>query len=344
MNTTFVSASYLTELLDLLETWGVSRESFLEDLGLSEADIANPSRLLGATLIRDAFELATERSNVSDVLLGYQLGLRERVTSHGALGFAFLTASTMREVRDLALRYLRARVSAFRLSLECDGSEQSIVFEDTIDLGQKRSILVFRVLVGIWKGAESLTSNPVDNMGRIEFRCPRPAPEVERRMNMTAVYEAPKDRIAFSEEVLDFPVMGCDPVAHELALLECERELSAFAEERRFLAIIRSGFKRQDGGGYRTLDELARGLGMSGRALSRELSARGTTYRAELESARRSEAVRLLEQRKLGVDEVAFQLGYADGAAFSRAFERWFGERPRARRKRRSTLPPAITA
>jgi AraC-like DNA-binding protein len=72
--------------------------------------------------------------------------------------------------------------------------------------------------------------------------------------------------------------------------------------------------------------QVARALGVSERAMRRGLSAEGTSLRAELDAVLRDRA--LAELRERPVDEVAATLGYADAAAFRRAFRRWCGVSP----------------
>jgi AraC-like DNA-binding protein len=90
--------------------------------------------------------------------------------------------------------------------------------------------------------------------------------------------------------------------------------------ENRLEPLLAAGDVRMDG--------LARALGCSRQTLYRRLRAEGTTFEALLDGLRRRLARRLLREN-LPVKEVAYRLGFADPAAFSRAFKRWTGSSPR---------------
>jgi AraC-like DNA-binding protein len=48
---------------------------------------------------------------------------------------------------------------------------------------------------------------------------------------------------------------------------------------------------------------------------------------------RRHRAVHLLEAHRLSITQIALELGYADAAHFTRAFQRWTGVTPSAYRQ-----------
>jgi AraC-like DNA-binding protein len=69
-------------------------------------------------------------------------------------------------------------------------------------------------------------------------------------------------------------------------------------------------------------------LHKSRRTLHSQLATEGTTYKRLVDDLRRRVALQQLEKRRLGVDEIAFLLGFSDSAAFYRAFKRWTGRTP----------------
>jgi AraC-like DNA-binding protein len=93
--------------------------------------------------------------------------------------------------------------------------------------------------------------------------------------------------------------------------------------ERLLLPLLPAG-----GGG---IAAVARGLGMSRQTLYRRLKAEGTTFEAVRDTLRHKLALEHLQQHP--VSETAHLLGFSDRAAFARAFKRWTGRGPGARRK-----------
>jgi AraC-like DNA-binding protein len=75
--------------------------------------------------------------------------------------------------------------------------------------------------------------------------------------------------------------------------------------------------------------------GTSPRTLRRWLHQEGTTWRRVVDGVRLERSVRLLLNSPLSLAEISFEIGYSDAAHFTRAFQRWTGEGPRAYRRRR---------
>lgn len=80
--------------------------------------------------------------------------------------------------------------------------------------------------------------------------------------------------------------------------------------------------------GYPRVEWVAKKLGMTRRSLQRRLQDHGTTFNKAVEGLLRRRAEVLLAEGSVPVTEVAFTLGYADPAHFTRAFRRWAGVSP----------------
>lgn len=83
------------------------------------------------------------------------------------------------------------------------------------------------------------------------------------------------------------------------------------------------------------LNLIAEALGMRARTLQRNLSECRSDYSELLAEVRCESAVRLLDDPRVKVIDIAFQLGYADPANFTRAFRHWTGVSPSNFRRRR---------
>lgn len=80
-------------------------------------------------------------------------------------------------------------------------------------------------------------------------------------------------------------------------------------------------------------ENVAQRLGISTRTMRRRLSDEGFTFNDAKNLARERRAKYLLVNSRASLTEIAFELGYSELSAFSRAFRGWVGETPQAYRE-----------
>lgn len=101
-----------------------------------------------------------------------------------------------------------------------------------------------------------------------------------------------------------------------------------------FLTSLRQSILRLLPAGEMTIDTVAGELNVSRRTLQRRLSERDTQFLQILQEVRAGLAERYLADKRLGITEIAFLLGYADQGSFSTAFKSWHGISPSEHRQR----------
>ncbi|WP_343050534.1 AraC family transcriptional regulator [Burkholderia guangdongensis] len=80
------------------------------------------------------------------------------------------------------------------------------------------------------------------------------------------------------------------------------------------------------------IDDVAPGLNMSVRTLSRRLEAEGTTFQAIKDEVRRDIAIQRLTRSTDAIASIAYDVGFDNPTAFHRAFRHWTGSTPAAYR------------
>jgi AraC-like DNA-binding protein len=149
-------------------------------------------------------------------------------------------------------------------------------------------------------------------------------------------YGAPRAEVRWPRAFLDARMATADPTLFALLAQQLERALGLPEGEHRVLpradedvlARVRRELRAALPRGDATLAQVARAAGTSARSLQRRLSERGMTFQAVVDDARRRLAEELLAAQRASVTEAAFATGFADVAAFSRAFRRWHGVPP----------------
>jgi AraC-like DNA-binding protein len=317
--------TYIREIVELAEP-KVAHDVLLRGLpttyeALTDPTTRVPLRVCEAIVAR-AIELTGEPA------LGIALGMRMKVSSHGFLGFAAMTAATVREALELAARFATTRTSAIGLVLDVEGALASVTIEERTPLDGIREVVVLALVIGLWQMGQTLTGRLLAGVGECAF--PEPAYVAAMPHDNRLLFDRPAHRLVFPADELALPLVTADPTAKRLAAAELERELATRAEAE--LATRIRGLLAAGEPAPPSLDDVAKTLHMAPRTLKRRLAELGTSFSELRDSQRRQRALLLLDDRALSIHDVATRLGYTELPNFTRAFRKWTGMTPAAYR------------
>ena len=134
-----------------------------------------------------------------------------------------------------------------------------------------------------------------------------------------------------SASELDFttPTDHADPYLNSLLVRYCEEALSnrrvhsgawRLRVENTIVPLLPHGQAK--------MEEIAKGLGVSRRTLTRLLASEGCTFVGILDALRLDLAKSYLQEQNLPISEVSWLLGYKESSAFDHACKRWTGKAP----------------
>jgi len=322
--------AHVLHLIEVVKRWQVCAQDLLEGTGLTREALDEPRAQLPVPTMVTLLERARRLSG--EPAIGLYTGLHTRATLYGHLGFAVLSASTIREAIDVSLRYGPIVTTALSVRLRVEKREASLIVDEHADFGGARDIVILSTLVSLWQVSRSLTGRELTT-STAEFALPEPVYSAKLVVDgLKMRFDRPVHRLTFDARSLDLPYLMPDPVALKLAREHCQQELDSLGLNAGLPARVR-GLISKPGGGYRGLEEVAAALKRSARTLKRQLSAQGVTF-SELRERELSErAMVLLGSAELSLAEIAIRLGYSNVTNFERAFHRWTDSTPAEQRR-----------
>jgi AraC-like DNA-binding protein len=177
----------------------------------------------------------------------------------------------------------------------------------------------------------------------VAYPLPRPRdPERhERWFGCPVSWGGPTFEVAFDAAMLSLPLPRAEPHLFGYLARRVEALQAALPVAERWAERARREIGALLAHGEPRLADVARRLAVSERTLHRRLADDDTRFAALVDEARRERATFLLEDPRLSSSEIAFLLGYAEPAAFFRAFRRWTGTTPQTWRADRVGAAPA---
>jgi AraC-like DNA-binding protein len=330
-----VPGAYGLGLLRLVARWGVGPGNLLAGTSLGEADLEEPSARLPVATMNALVSRA--RTLTGEPGLGFYLGMQKRISIYGHLGFAMMTAATVRECLELAVRFTPILTSAVLLRLQVEHGVAALVIERQVDMGDVDDVMTLSLVVGLTHIGIALTGRQFE--GTAEFEMPEPS-YYQRFAHLLprARFGQASTRVLFDAGQLAVPIATADRAAMRLAHADCERAFAALGVDA-VDAPIGGRVRRSLStcGGARGLDEVAAELGLSPRTLSRRLADEGRSFSELVDQERRERALALLSAPSVSLEDVTEHLGYSTVPNFVRAFRRWTGTTPGAYRRARHT-------
>jgi AraC-like DNA-binding protein len=139
-----------------------------------------------------------------------------------------------------------------------------------------------------------------------------------------------QDRCGFDlrSDYLTRPVARDDALVRDLATRYLESPAAGSTDSP--AAALKALIARTLPTGQCTITAIARDLALHPRTLQRRLAREGTTFEELLDTVRRDQARRYLQETTIPMSQLSALLGYSEQSSLSRACRTWFGAPPRA--------------
>lgn len=314
---------------------------------LRNTDI-HPEQLSGEEQGVSFSQLLRVLENVNRALgHGWHLALAERLTvpAHGPLGFAVVTAADIRGAVDVLVRFLGIRGPFLWPAGAVEDEYFVIRFFEAMDMGDQRRLMVELALLSV----QHLLTRPLGRGlqgAQIAFALAPPhyREALESAFQAGVTFNARRHSLRIPAAWLDEPCALHDPAMHRYLVARCEEELRLLAGGLPAELAVRHALLARPGH-MPTLKEVAAGQNLSPRTLMRRLKKGDTSFRKIRDGVRRTLASDYLANSDIGINRIAYRLGYQDPSNFGRAFRGWFGVSPghfRARHRARAGGNPPL--
>jgi AraC-like DNA-binding protein len=252
------------------------------------------------------------------------------------LGHLAAHAPTMRQAVESAARFVSLAMDGLLVTVRDEGDTFVVRYAFPRSTPLSDRTLAELLMGGVVRLARSFTGpGAAPRLACFEHERPNHHSEYTRIFGGTQRFGQSATSIAFDREIADQSQMHQHPQLYDLLRTEAQRRLDQMATDVRPATRLRQYLLAMPPARIPEIWAAARDLGMSERSLRRRLTADGTSYRDVVRSALEASAGRMLRDPAHTIKETALALGFADAAAFHRAFKRWTGMTPGEYRRAR---------
>jgi len=313
---------------------GVAPEELLAIGRVDEAELADIDGRVPVSTMLALWDAAPRLAGEPN--FGLLLGDATGAAGAPLLGKLFMAHATLGAGLARVQELLRVANDVNGLGSAVDGDRVRVFFTDidpSLPLPRQAAEYGAAAFVSIARAAGGDDLSPVE----VAFghAAPGDVAAHARVFRAPVRFGAPRSELVYLAKDLERPSRAHDPMLVELLERQAQAALDRLPARVSFVSRVREALSVLLPGGRADLDAVAARLKLGGRTVQRYLKDEGTSFQEVLDDVRRTLAEAYLRDRDHSIAEVAILVGFSDQAAFHRAFVRWTGETPGARRKRR---------
>jgi AraC-like DNA-binding protein len=314
-----------------MQAQGLDWRRSLADVGINPDIAVDFEAMIPLATAFELLENAARQSNNDAFGLQFAETLPANIT--GALAYVTLNAPNLRTLCNDSVRFLGLVAHGYTARFE-EGPTLSHFFYDVPRMFGPRAQFMDMLMAAMAIRLRHVAQDPglaihID----IEHPAPRSITEFFRVLGRNVRFDCTENRLALDTRILSRPLPNADPQLYRIVRQHAQDQIERREKTQSLVYCVTDYIADALKHGDATLAEAAQTLGMSSRALQRELEKANTTFRDLVEDTRKSMARHFLYDTSLPLTEIAFMLGFSELSAFSRAARGWFGASPRELRK-----------
>jgi AraC-like DNA-binding protein len=313
------------QVSDLLAAFGRLRlapTTLCRAAGLEPSALKEPAARLPAHIVMNLFGEAERRAR--DPFVG--LHAAQRAEPRGTLSYLLMSSANLDEGLHYTVRFAGLMIDALRIQLQVTSETATLTYELHDPVLEHHHLVEYLLMTNL--RVLNRSAGRLLHLREVSFRYADAGrgDEIARAFAAAIRFAQPSIRLALAASELTQPFRLPNPlVAHQLEKLAAAllaHVTPAPTLSQRVADVVRS---RLAGSVRADRTTVARRLGMSDRTLERGLENEQTTFRTVRDAVLWEVVEALLANPALKIEAVALSAGFADVAAFSKAFKRWAG-------------------
>lgn len=318
----------------LIAEYGIDAESLLSECGVEYQQLVAQRGKILSSQLNQILNLSAERCG--DPCFGLKLAKQQSYNTLGLVGILMEKSPDVRSAIQNGIHFFQLHAEGIRHNLEETGNQAIYTFEVTEDI--EHAACTVDMAIGVSCNiVRALTQRPnaIDAV-YLSHANPLPNNSYRKLLGAPVIFNHDSNAIVYDRKLLDLTLPDHSELFYMNVLNHIEgmfERLPQLTSDKVKIAILDSLEC-----GDCSIQHIAQNMGLSKQQLQYRLSKEGQTFQVLLESARKSIAREKLLYSDISASSLSEALGYSNQTAFGRAFERWYGMRPSAWRKKSREL------
>jgi len=262
-----------------------------------------------------------------------RVGLQMQIEDYGVLGLSWRTCSKAGEIFERSERYFKMLSNTYVFKVDEEGPLSKVylmreAYRRGVELSNEAT---FSATVVVLQAMTDTDIAPVE----VGFKHPPPKDlsSYDEAFRCPVLFNQPHYYMTYKTADLSIRTAKADTSINQFLVERVEEETQGMEVSAiKVVADVESLIKDALPSGIPSIVQIGEHMGMSSRTLTRRLSESGVSFRELVRQTQEKAARELLQDTADSISEIAFQTGFSEQSAFSRAFKRWTGHSPIAYR------------
>ncbi len=324
----YISVSLYRKMINHALSEGIDRSAF-DDLPVPMAALDS----IQAVPAEVFFALHEQLDNALGPGFSVRVGQQMKMDDYGVLGLSWKTCAKAGEIYERSERYFKLLSNTYVFKVEAAGELSRVhLLREPYRRGVALSNeATFAATVVVLQAMTETDIHPVEVA--FQHQAPADLSSHEAAFQCLVKFGQPHNYIAYCTADLNRRTAKADVSINRFLVERVEEEAKGIeVSPLKVAADVEALIKDALPGGIPGILQIGEHMGMSSRTLTRRLSESGLSFREMVRNTQEKVARELLRDTAHSIGEIAFETGFSEQSAFSRAFKRWTGQSPVAYR------------
>jgi AraC-like DNA-binding protein len=263
-----------------------------------------------------------------------RVGGQMKIEDYGVLGLSWRTCSWAGEIFDRCERYFKLLSNTYLFKVEKNEKLSHVYLNREahrrgVELSNEATLSAAVVVL------QAITESEISPV-EVSFKHapPQKLDDYSKAFNCPIFFNQSSNYIAYRTEDLERRTAKADVSINKFLLERVEEETNGIElGTNKIVLDVESLIKDALPSGIPGVDQIGQLMGLSRRTLARRLAESGLTFRDLIKKIQEEVSKDLLKNSNRSVAEIAFETGFSEQSAFSRAFKNWTNISPAEYRK-----------
>jgi len=319
-----IPVNYAAAIGRALEELGENKARIFTELGIGVDDLEKPDATISGSQYKQLIEKGISL-NDSAIPFSFLIAKHIKVTSHGLLGLAAMSADNLGEILELS-RFFPLLMPGVEFHYFIHNGNITCEFIPIEELGTVASASIVEICVLIFLQFNSYLEAPMSER-RVCFshKTAYDKAVYDEHFGCHVEFACSTNKIIIPEHYLNTSVISSDPSTLNLSKQFLEKALKQLSTRKQWSKKVATYWRKcAQESKFLIQDEVASDFNMSVRTLARKLNNENTNYQEVISNVRKSISVVYLTETNMRISEIALATGFKDTSTFNRAFKGWF--------------------